>query len=398
MRRFLGAYARVVGTIGLVLLVAALATDPRWVTQGLGIAVLVVTVVALRAQQIPLTKYGALNLLAIPALSGALLVGAPASALAMWIGIAVSDGLLLRKGVQAALINAGREVIAMLSSYGVYAWAVIALNGGEAALTTDTLAALALFMLAYFVASRMLLYFTLLLRDKLVDEEKSLILRYEVIAFGASAIAVSLILLTVLNLSPVGWGVVGVVLLGAGLLVKRILEESIAAEELNKILAMEQIVSSDVDIADAFRRIQVLAHRLVDWQTFRISRLEEGALRQIWSGDLGYLETATDLRPELASLRAESLQSGEVINIPDAQRRAAAPPFRRPHRRDAGAGTSQAGRVHHEGNRTDPALRAPARDDAAHLRPAPPAARGHDAGQFAARHPDGVGASAPWRW
>jgi methyl-accepting chemotaxis protein len=320
MRSFLGAYARVVGSVGLALLVAALVTDPRWLAQGLGIAVLLVTVLALRSQQIPLTKYGALNLLAIPALAGALLVGAPASALAMWAGIVVADGLLLRKGMQAALINAGREVTALLSSYGVYAWAVIALNGGEAALTTDTLAALALFMLAYFVASRMLLYFTLLLRDKLVDEEKSLILRYEVIAFGASAIAVSLILLTVLNLSPVGWGVVGVVLLGAGLLVKRILEESIAAEELNKILAMEQIVSSDVDIADAFRRIQVLAHRLVDWQTFRISRLEDGALKQIWSGDLGYLETDDDLRPELAALRAESLQGAEVINVPDAQR------------------------------------------------------------------------------
>ena len=320
MKRFLGAYARVVGTIGLVLLAAALATDLRWLAQGLGIAVLFVAVIALRAQQIPLTKYGALNLLAIPALSGALLVGPPASSLGMWLGIVVADGVLLRKGLQAALINAGREVIALLSSYGVYAWAVIALNGGEAALTTDTLAALALFMLAYFVASRMLLYFTLLLRDKLVDEEKSLILRYEVIAFGASAIAVSVILLTVLNLSPVGWGVVGAVLLGAGLLVKRILEESIAAEELNKILAMEQIVSSDVDIGDAFRRIQVLAHRLVDWQTFRISRLEEGQLHQIWSGDLGYLETETDLRPELATLRAESLQSGAVINVPDAQR------------------------------------------------------------------------------
>jgi methyl-accepting chemotaxis protein len=320
MRGFLGAYARVVGSVGLALLIAALVADPRWLSQWLGIAVLLVPVLALRSQQIPLTKYGALNLLAIPALSGALLVGAPASALAMWSGIVIADGLLLRKGLQAALINAGREVIALLSSYGVYAWAVIALNGGEAALTTDTLAALALFMLAYFVASRMLLYFTLLLRDKLVDEEKSLILRYEVIAFGASAIAVSLILLTVINLSPVGWGVVGVVLLGAGLLVKRILEESIAAEELNKILAMEQIVSSDVDIADAFRRIQVLAHRLVDWQTFRISRLEDGALKQIWSGDLGYLETETDLRPELAALRAESLQGGEVINVPDAQR------------------------------------------------------------------------------
>jgi methyl-accepting chemotaxis protein len=320
MRRFLGLYARVVGTIGLALLAAALATDGRWTSQGLGIAVLIAAVISLRAQQIPLTKYGALNLLAIPALAGALLVGPPASALAMWLGIALADGVLLRKGFAAAWINAGREVIALLSSYGVYAWAVIALNGGEAALTTDTLAALALFMLAYFVASRMLLYFTLLLRDKLVDEEKSLILRYEVIAFGAGAIAVSLILLTVLNLSPVGWGVVGVVLLGAGLLVKRILEESIAAEELNKILAMEQIVSSDVDIADAFRRIQVLAHRLVDWQTFRISRLEDGALRQIWSGDLGYLETDADLRPELAALRAESLQSGEVISIPDVQR------------------------------------------------------------------------------
>ncbi len=320
MRAFLGAYARAVGTIGLVLLVAALAVDPRWMGQGLEMILLLVPVVAFRSQQIPLTKYGALNLLAIPALAGALLVGPPASALAMWLGIVIADGVLLRKGLQAAWINAGREVIALLSSYGVYAWAVIALNGGDAALTTDILAALSLFMLAYFVASRMLLYFTLLLRDKLVDEEKSLILRYEVIAFGASAIAVSVILLTVLNLRPVGWSVVGVVVLGAGLLVKRILEESIAAEELNKILAMEQIVSSDVDIADAFRRIQVLAHRLVDWHTFRISRLEDGQLRQIWSGDLGYLETSTDLRPELAVLRSESLQNGEVINVPDVLR------------------------------------------------------------------------------
>jgi methyl-accepting chemotaxis protein len=318
MKSFLGAYARVVGTIGLLLLAVALIVDSRWMDQAPAMVVLFLAVAALRVQQIPLTKYGALNLLAIPALAGALLVGPPASALAMWVAIVIADGILLHKGLQAAWINAGREVTALLASYGVYAWAVVALNGGEAALTTDTLAALSLFMLAYFIASRLLLYFTLLLRDKLVDEEKSLILRYEVIAFGASAIAVSIILLTVLNLRPVGWGVVGVVLGGAGLLVKRILEESIAAEELNKILAMEQIVSSDVDIADAFRRIQLLAHRLVDWQTFRIARLEEGGLQQIWSGDEGYLETAVEHRPELAALRSEALQSGEVISVPDA--------------------------------------------------------------------------------
>jgi len=318
MKTFLGAYARILGLLGLALLVVALIADPRWTEQALGIVLVFIVVVALRLQQIPLTKYGTLNLLAIPALAGALLVGPPASALAMWVGIALADGLLLRKGLQAAWINAGREVIALLAAYGVYAWAVVALNGGQAALTTDTLAALSLFMLAYFIASRLLLYFTLLLRDKLVDEEKSLILRYEVIAFGASAIAVSVTLLTVINLRPVGWGVVGVVLGGAGLLVKRILEESIAAEELNKILAMEQIVSSDVDIGDAFRRIQVLAHRLVDWQTFRIARLEDGALHQIWSGEDGYLETAVDQRPELAGLRSESLLTGAVISVPDA--------------------------------------------------------------------------------
>src|SRR5690348_14124790 len=98
MRRFLGLYARVVGTVGLALLVAALATDLRWIGQGVGIAVLVVAVIALRSQQIPLTKYGALNLLAIPALAGALLIGPPASSLAMWLGIAIADGILLRKG------------------------------------------------------------------------------------------------------------------------------------------------------------------------------------------------------------------------------------------------------------------------------------------------------------
>src|SRR6476469_8202192 len=184
MNRFLATYARAVGTIGLALLLVAFSVDPRWVTQGLEMV-------------IPLIKYGALNLLAIPAMAGALLVGPPASALAMWIGIVIADGLLLRKGLQAAWINAGREVIALLSSYGVYAWAVIALNGGDAALTTDILAALSLFMLAYFVASRMLLYFTLLIRDKLVDEEKSLILRYEVIAFGASTIGIAIVLVTV---------------------------------------------------------------------------------------------------------------------------------------------------------------------------------------------------------
>ena len=290
MRAFLAGYARAVGALGLALLAAALVADRVWYGQWIAIGILTMAVVALRLQQIPLTKYGALNMLLMPALAGALIVGAPATALAMWIGIAVADGLLLGKGVQVAFINAGREVVALIAAYGIYAWGVITLSGSQSGLTTDTLPALATFVLAYFLLSRLLLYFTLLLRDKLVDEEKSLLLRYEVIAFGAGALAVAVILLTVINIRPMGWAVVGVVLLGSGMLVKKILEESIGAEELNKILAMEQVVSSDVELADAFHRIQLLAHRLVDWQRFRIARLDEGTLQFVWDGEEGVLE------------------------------------------------------------------------------------------------------------
>ena len=328
MRTFLTAYARAVGTLGTLLLVAALVADPRWLSQGVAIAILIAIVLGLRLGQIPLTKYGALNLLAMPAIAGALIVGAPATALALWVGVAATDGALLRKGAQISWINGGREVVALLSAYGVYGWATLSLGGERTGLSTETLPALALFVFAYFLASRLLLYFTLILRDKLLDEEKSLILRYEVIAFGAGTIAVGVVLLTVNNLKPVGWPVVGIVLAGAGMLVKRILEESIAAEELNKILAMEQIVSSDVDIGDAFRRIQALAHRLVDWQEFRIARLDDGTLMNVWRGEEGYIDPPRLPEPALQALREEALRTGDVVLVADVLRDARVLPGR----------------------------------------------------------------------
>ncbi len=331
VKTFLTAYARFLGVAGTLLLAVALALDPRWMGHLIALGVLVASVVFLRIQQIPLTKYGALNLLAIPAVAGALIAGAPESALSLYVGVLLADLLFLRKGLQISWINAGREAIALIAAYGVYAWASISLGAGGG-LTTDTLPALSLFMFAYFLASRLLLYFTLLLRDKLLDEEKSLILRYEVIAFGAGAIAVGIILLAFGALSPVGWALVGVVMGGAGMLIKRILEESIAAEELNKILAMEQIVSSDVDIADAFRRIELLAHRLVDWQEFRIGRLDEGALRHVWRGVEGYLEVPREPEPSLNALREEALRTGNVVRVNDVLRDERVLPGRSPMR------------------------------------------------------------------
>ena len=320
MRTFLTVYARAVGALGLALLVGSLLLDQRWREQPVAIGVLLVAVMFLRTQQIPLTKYGALNLLAMPALAGALVAGAPTSALSIWSGVCIADALLMRKGWDIAVINAGREVIVLLAAFGIFAWASVSMNPDQTKLNADTLPALALLVFAYFLASRLLLYFTLLLRDKLIDEEKALILRYEVIGFGAGSIAVAIILLAIGNLSPVGWALVGVVLGGAGLLVKRILEESIAAEELNKILAMEQIVSSTGDVADAFRRIELLAHRLVDWREFRIGRYENQVLVHVWRGGEGYLNPPREPDGNLAALRSESIRIGQAIKVNDVLR------------------------------------------------------------------------------
>ncbi|MES2177772.1 MAG: methyl-accepting chemotaxis protein [Gemmatimonadota bacterium] len=320
MKAFLTAYARAVGALGVILLAVALAVDSHWRTQPVAIGVLLIAVLFVRVQQIPLTKYGALNLLLVPAVSGSILAGAPAAALAVWTGVFAADALLLRKGFEIAWINAGREVVALISSVGIFAWATVSMGGEMTHINAEALPALSLLIFTYFIASRLLLYFTLLLRDKLLDEERSLILRYEVIGFGASSIAVAIILLAFGNLNPVGWALVGIVLGGAGMLVKRILEESIAAEELNKILAMEQIISSDGDIAEAFHRIEALAHRLVDWQEFRIGRVENGVLMHVFRGTEGYLETPREPDANLSALRAESVRTGEIMRVSDALR------------------------------------------------------------------------------
>ena len=297
----------------------ARAVDARWRTSRWPIGRLLAgTCCRCALQQIPLTKYGALNLLAMPAVAGALIVGAPASALALWRRRrSLADALLLRKGAQIAWINAGREVVALIAAYGIFAWASVSIGArAHAAERRDAAGAGAAACFAYFLIEPAAAVLHAAAARQALDEEKSLILRYEVIAFGAgsdrrrdharSRSATS---------SRWAGCSSGVVLGGAGLLVKRILEESIAAEELNKILAMEQVVSSDVDIGDAFRRIEALAHRLVDWQEFRIARLENGALVHVFRGDSRAISTTPrepDAQPRRTP-RRRALRTGDVI-------------------------------------------------------------------------------------
>ena len=321
MRLFLKYYARAVAIVGSAILLLTLLHGEAWVTRVWGITMIGVATVALRRFQIPLTKYSALNLLGMVAVGGAIVLGAPATALGMYAGVFFADWLLLRKPAEVGWINAGREVIALTSAYGFFsALAVIGDATHGALLSADIIPAASVFVFSYFLLSRSLLYFTLLFRDKLRPEEKSLILRYEVIAFGVSTTAIAIVVATLATFKILGWLVVLAVLMAGGLLVKKILEESIAAEELNKIHAMEQVVSSDVSLGEAFNRIQGLAHRLVDWQDFRIWRFHAGKLRMVFRAGPGMLDEEHAPHVEGGELRAKALETGDPIVVSDAPR------------------------------------------------------------------------------
>src|SRR3954462_3836191 len=141
MNRFLALYARFVASIGTVLLLVALALDPRWIRQPLAVAAMIVASLLLRTFQIPLTKYSALNLLGMVAAGGAVIIGAPATALGMYLGVFIADWWLLRKAPAASAINAGREALALFSAFGFYAWLAALGDAGGGEITTDVIPA-----------------------------------------------------------------------------------------------------------------------------------------------------------------------------------------------------------------------------------------------------------------
>src|SRR5205823_9557421 len=104
--------------------------------------------------------------------------------------------------------------------------------------------------------------------------------------FGATIIATVCVVGTVVYWPPLAWVFVAAALGALGLLFKKTIEEAIAAEELNKVHAMEAVITSNVSLHDSFARIERLAHRLVDWGDFRIYR-HEGALVLAYRGDIG---------------------------------------------------------------------------------------------------------------
>jgi methyl-accepting chemotaxis protein/putative methionine-R-sulfoxide reductase with GAF domain len=319
VRHLLTWYARGVAIAGTIVLVVA--PFVFGFTPGFWWTVLVTGVggFLLRWKQIPLTKYSTLHLTGMIAVGSSLLAGVAPTALGLAVGVAIADRALLRKSLESAWINGGREALALFAAYGFFAWgAVLAGLDPVHDLATEAVPAVLIFLVSQFLLARALQYFTLIVRGKLLREERSLILRYEVIGFAISSVSVGIALATVAKLAASGWVLIGVTMAVVGLLTKRILEENISREELNVILAMEQVITSDAGLSDAVTKIVGLAHRLVDWLTLRLYRVSGDDLLLIWEEGRGEIEPPERAQPPGAPARAYSLQRAETLVIQDA--------------------------------------------------------------------------------
>ncbi len=319
MNKAIVVYRTATPPLGTIAVLVAAFVDGRWWQHPFLTSGLIIAAMLARRFHLPVTKFTFIGVLGMVAVGGALVAGPAAAAIAVMLGVSIADGLLLGRGALPAWINASRESLALLSAFGWYAWARGPMLAGTDGLASEV-PAIAVFVVVHFVLSRALQYLSLLVRNKLSSDERSLILRYEVIGLLASSFVLAVVLTSVATLQPWGIAVVAVMLAFAGLLVKRLLEESIAAEELNTVLAMEAAVSGDATIGPAIERIERMAQRLLEWKEFRVLRWNGREASLVYRSGVGHLDPPEAAPRDGAQLRAEALRTGEVLLLPDANR------------------------------------------------------------------------------
>ena len=150
-------------------------------------------------------------------------------------------------------------------------------------------------------------------------DERALILRYELVTAGASTAAACA---ATIAIATYGWGAWPILLIvcAAGYVLKRILEESIAAEEQNIIHDMEEVVTADVSLGEACALIERLAHRLVDWTDFRIWQLQGEELRLVFRSAESSRGDTRGPGSDYGLLRKLALESGRPVIVIDALR------------------------------------------------------------------------------
>lgn len=302
---------------GLALSLLVLAYDPRWVRAPWATLFLLANVFALRSGPIRLSKYSYLTQIGVPVLVGAVSVGPSPVVLALWAGVLSADLVVLRKRTRAALVNAGREVIGFVAAYGAYALALDVTGATD--LSLDFVPAAVVLAALYFLATRCLFYFTLLVRDKLQPSEEVLILRWEVVSYLITLVGAVMLAVALHALALGGWLTVVITVAMIGLLTRRLFEEAILAEDLNKMHLMEPAIASNATLQGSLSQIEQLAHRLLEWNDFRVYRPTRQGSDLVYHGELGRPRTAGD-GAALAALRAKAREERAPVVIGDVAR------------------------------------------------------------------------------
>ncbi len=89
--RFVTLYSQALAWAGSLVLVGVLAADARWLSQVPELVVLFLCGIVMRGMAIPLSKYSYLTQTPLIGLLGSLLVGVPATALAIAGSVVVAD-------------------------------------------------------------------------------------------------------------------------------------------------------------------------------------------------------------------------------------------------------------------------------------------------------------------
>ncbi len=317
VRRWSFVFSRTLAGTGGLLLLAVPVRDPRWLESWTAILALALGTAALRAFYLAIGKYSYATQAGIALVAGALLFGPATTVLGVSLGLFATDWIWFRKDPRAALVNVAREATALVVSYGFYAGALL-LSGVTTPRSYEAILAITLFGLSYFVVSRALFYYTLIIRDKLPHDERLFVLRYEVVAYGITLVGAGVVILTVAFLPAIVWPFVAFLVVFIASIIKRILEEAIQAEELNKLHAMELVITSNVTLDRALTTIEDLAHRILDWRDYRVYRWTGTAFEALYRGASGTPETG-DISPVFETLRTEALETRRTIAIQDTE-------------------------------------------------------------------------------
>jgi GAF domain-containing protein len=157
-------------------------------------------------------------------------------------------------------------------------------------------------------------YITDLTRDDFI-----VVLRWEVVGYLVTCLGAGVVIWSLNTLSPPGWIAILLTLCVVGLFARTLIEEAIAAEDLNKVHLMQSVVTGNVSLQTAFEQIEQFAYRLIDWDDMRVYRVEGGTATLAYHGRIGRPGRG-EPDQSLDPVRQRVVADGHVAVLGDARR------------------------------------------------------------------------------